>query len=61
MKRFEPKKKKIDLIFISVTIIAIVLVAVLSWFFQDSNQTMLILVFLNCQILHRKFWQAGYK
>lgn len=38
MKRFEPKKKKIDLIFISVTIIAIVLVAVLSWFFQDSNQ-----------------------
>ena len=37
MKRFEPKKKKIDLIFISVTITAIVLVAVLSWTFQKSD------------------------
>ncbi|MGI6608547.1 MAG: CotH kinase family protein [Erysipelotrichaceae bacterium] len=38
MKRFEPKKKKADLLFISVTIAAIIAVALLSWFFQNYEQ-----------------------
>ncbi len=36
MKKFEPQKKKIDVLFVSVTIMAIVVVALLSWFIQKS-------------------------
>ncbi len=38
MKRFEPKKKKLDLTFILVTVIAIISVAVLSLLFKNTDQ-----------------------
>ncbi len=37
MRRFEPKKKKIDVLFISITAVAIIVVALLSWVFQKPD------------------------
>ncbi|NMA16149.1 MAG: hypothetical protein GX935_02730, partial [Erysipelotrichia bacterium] len=37
MRRFEPKKKKVDVLFISITAVAIIVVALLSWVFQKPD------------------------
>lgn len=54
MRRFEPKKKKVDVLFISITAVAIIVVALLSWVFQkpDFDDRIIISNYLK---LHKKF------